>query len=212
MGVLLDNARLLDDLRESEERYRTLFEQSRDAIFISRRGQPMDCNQACLDLFGYRLDEVLELGTSDLYADPDDRAELTEAMHEQESVQDFAVRFKKKDGTAMDCLVTATLLRDEQGNEVGVNGIVRDITERIRAEEALRASEVEARRRADQVGAINDIAVTIGSILSLEDLLPYVVTLLRDTFGYYSVNIGLIEMTPTEQHAGGVTITPVDGH
>ena len=193
MGVLLDNARLLDDLRESEERYRTLFEQSRDAIFISRRGQPMDCNQACLDLFGYRLDEVLELGTSDLYADPDDRAELTEAMHEQESVQDFAVRFKKKDGTAMDCLVTATLLRDEQGNEVGVHGIVRDITERIRAEEALRASEVEARRRADQVGAINDIAVTIGSILSLEELLPYVATLLRDTFGYYSVNIGLID-------------------
>ncbi|MCH7720601.1 MAG: PAS domain S-box protein [Planctomycetes bacterium] len=194
MGVLLDNARLLDDLQDGEERYYTLFEQSRDAIFISRRGQVMDCNQACLDLFGYQRDELPELNNSDLYADLDEHVKFSDAMHEQGSVQDFEVRFKKRDGTEMDCLVSATLLRDEHGNEVGVHGIVRDITERIRAEQAVRDSEAEARRRADQMRAINDIAVTVSSILSLEELLPYVVTLLRDTFGYYSVNIGLIDV------------------
>lgn len=193
MAALVDNSLLLEDLQEGEERYYTLFEQSRDAIFISRRGRVVDCNQACLDLFGYRRDQVPELVDADLYADSDEHVKLSETIHRQGSVQDFEVRFKKRDGTEMDCLLTAALLRDENGDEVGVHGIVRDITERIRAEQALRDSEAEARRRAEQMRAINDFAVTVSSILSLEELLPYVVTLLRDTFGYYSVNIGLID-------------------
>ena len=58
-------------LRESEERYRSLFENSMDAIFISGPdGGVIDANQAALDLFGFASGEALASGVGDRYADP----------------------------------------------------------------------------------------------------------------------------------------------
>jgi PAS domain S-box-containing protein len=140
-------------LQESEERYRTLFEQSKDAIFITRDGVVMDTNQASLDLFGYTREQAIGLEVGNVYANADERGKFLEELQKHGSVKDFELRLMKKDGTKIDCLLTAALRELPDSDSVEIQGTIRDITERKRAEEALRQSE-ERLRRAQQAGRL----------------------------------------------------------
>jgi len=123
-------------LRKSEEEYRSLFEQSRDAIYLStREGRFIDVNQSMLDLFGYTREELLETDARDIYVEPADRDRFQQEIEQKGSVLDYEVRFRKKDATPMDCLLTATVRRAGDGSILGYQGIIRDISERKRAEE-----------------------------------------------------------------------------
>ncbi len=127
------------ELSESEERYRALFEDSRDAIFVSSAdGKVVDGNQAALDIFGFTREEAIGSDIGDMYVDPADRGRFREEVSQKGSVRDFEVKLRKRDGTEMYCLLTATRRRAEDGSNLGVQGTVRDITERKQAEEALR--------------------------------------------------------------------------
>jgi diguanylate cyclase (GGDEF)-like protein/PAS domain S-box-containing protein len=129
-------------LRESEERYRNLFETARDAIYITRPdGQFIEANQSAIELFGYDPDEITALNARDLYADPEARAEFQRNMQEYGSIRDFEVRLRRKDGTVLDCLVSATEWRSRSGDLIGYQGVIHDITHRKQAEAALRQSE-----------------------------------------------------------------------
>ena len=124
-----------EELGASEERYRTLFEDSSDAIFISKQGEMVAFNRAALDLFGFSLEEALGSNTADRFVGPADQNRFREEIAGLGSVRDFEVKPLKKDGTVMDCLITAS--RRVAGDETSeMQGIVRDITERKQAEEA----------------------------------------------------------------------------
>ena len=125
-------------LRESEERYRLLFEESRDAIYITlRNGEFVGINQSALDLFGYTKEEITRLNINDFYVDPDDRDMFTQTIEQIGFVRDYAVKLRKKDGTEMVCMLTSTVRQDNNGNILGYQGIIRDITDLKRMEEEL---------------------------------------------------------------------------
>ena len=135
-------------LRESEEKYRSLYNDSRDAIYItSRDGKFLDANQALLDLFGYTKEELLdEVNVKDTYVRAVDRERFQKEIEKKGSVRDYEITLRKKDWTKMDCLVTATVRRSAKGEILGYQGIIRDITTYRIAQEALK--EREARYRA----------------------------------------------------------------
>jgi PAS domain S-box-containing protein len=134
----INNMNSYQALRESEEKYRTLFEDSRDAIYISTpAGAFIDVNQATLDLFGYTRQEMMRLNTQEVYVEPADRPRFQRAIEHAGSVRDFEVKLRKKDGREMDCLIAATVQRAKDGGILSYQGIVRDITERKRAERLL---------------------------------------------------------------------------
>ncbi len=119
-------------IHESEERFRSLFEHSIDAIYIGRPdGTVIDVNQAWLDLFGYSRDDLDGITASGFYADPADRADFVRRMEETGFVRD-EVRFRKKDGTVFDCQRVQVARRDEHGNIVAYQGIQRDVTQQKR--------------------------------------------------------------------------------
>ncbi len=123
-------------LSESEERYRTLFEDSRDAIFISSGdGKLVEGNQAALDLFGFTRDEAIGLDVGERFVDPSDRERFRAEMGRVGSVRGFGVKLRQKDGTEIDCLLAATRQFDSEGKSLGVRGIIHDISERKHAEE-----------------------------------------------------------------------------
>jgi len=135
-----------EELRENEKKYRILFENSKDPIYITtREGDIIDANQSHLDLFGFTREEIFEWKAQDTYANPDDRFRFKKELEENGSVKDFEVKLKKKDGTEMDCLITATVRRSKGGDILGYQGIIRDITERKQTEEALQESELWVR-------------------------------------------------------------------
>ncbi|MFN8454408.1 MAG: PAS domain S-box protein [Anaerolineae bacterium] len=120
-------------LRTSEERYRTIFEQSRDMIYITaREGEFLAVNQAGLDLFGYTHDEMIGLNIAEVYTNPAERLTFQQEIEQKGSLKDYEIKFHHKNGAKMDCLVSATLWQDQEGHILGYQGIMRDITQQKR--------------------------------------------------------------------------------
>jgi PAS domain S-box-containing protein len=141
-----------EPLRENGERYRRLFEESRDAIVVnSPSGEFLDFNQATLDLFGYTSEEMQRIKAQELYADPSVRERFRQEIERHGAVHDFELRARRKDGTELDCLLTSTLWTAHDGRVLGYGGIIRDITEPKRAAQAL----AERSRRLEVIGAVS---------------------------------------------------------
>ena len=135
---ITERKRAEEALRESEKRYRTLFEDSIDAIYITTRdGAFIDANQSMLDLLGYTREEMVDLNAQQLYADPMNSKSFIKNIEQKGFVRDFEVTLCRKDGTEIDCLFNVSMRRTDDGSILGYQGIIRDITERKRAEEAL---------------------------------------------------------------------------
>ncbi len=133
-------------LRESEEKYRSLFEDSKDGVYItSLEGRFLSVNQSIAELLGYSRKELIDLDVNDLYVCPEDRIRFHETIKRDGSVRDFEAKLRKRDGTEMDCLLTSTVRRGQNGSIAGYQGIIRDITQQKTAEaEILRAQKLES--------------------------------------------------------------------
>ena len=167
-GSLLENAHLLERMRESEERYRTLFEQSNDAILTTSEASITDINQAALSLLGFTSEEETEgANIRDLFADPDDQDLLDALLTERNSVNEHEIQFRRQDGSEFDGLVTATRLWAEDGRRIGTQAIIRDVTERNVQERALVESEEAARLLAHESSVMAEIGRIIGSSLDI---------------------------------------------
>ena len=129
-------------LLEREEKYRNLFAESRDAVYItSRDGKLLDANPALLKLFGLTREEMIgKLNVKELYVYPCDREKFKHEVEQKGFSRDYEVKLRKKNGIEMDCLLTATVRRSNDGGILGYHGIIRDITQRKRTEEEIHRS------------------------------------------------------------------------
>ena len=131
-------------LIESEQRYRRIFEDSLDALFVSSvDGKILDINPAGLKMFGYSsLEEIQKIDISkDLYKDPEQRQHYLQQMHKTGSVKDYEIRIKKKDGSEIIVLESVTTVHDEQGKVAAFRGVMRDVTEKRALEQQLRQAQ-----------------------------------------------------------------------
>jgi PAS domain S-box-containing protein len=136
----IDLRQEMEERKEAEEKYAQLFEDSKDAVFITTpSGKFLDLNPAGIDLFGYESkEEILETEIArDIYLNPSDRQEFRDMITNQGHVIDFEIRCKRKDGQPIIVQETATAIRDKNGNIVAYQGIIRDITERKELERQL---------------------------------------------------------------------------
>ncbi|MBX6365196.1 MAG: PAS domain S-box protein [Gemmatimonadetes bacterium] len=132
-------------LRESEQRFRAIFEQARIGIALSSiDGRLVDCNRALAEMLGYSREELRQLHFSEVTVLADLPRELAMAgsllRGERESYT-LEKRYVRKDGEIVHAHLTVSLMSDADGTPVHVVVLVEDITERTRIEEALRASE-----------------------------------------------------------------------
>lgn len=127
-------------LCESEARYHQLFAASPDAVFVlDRAGRFLDCNQIATQRYGYSRAELLQLTAQDLAA-PDLREQAATRVKEAMTTGGaFEWQHRRKDGSELPVEISAKPL--EIGGQMLVLANVRDITERKRAETALRESE-----------------------------------------------------------------------
>lgn len=133
-----------DDLKESEKRYRRIFEESKDVIFVStKEGRFLDMNPAGLQLFGYSsLEDIQKIDIPlNLYQNHSDRIKYLERIKEFGFVKDYELTLKKKDGSEVIVLETTTAIYDDEKNIIACRGIMRDVTEKRRLEEQLNQAQ-----------------------------------------------------------------------
>src|SRR5262249_45143627 len=137
---------------DTERRYRTLFEKANDAIFLETEDDDIIAvNQQACELLGYSREELLAMKVSDLQA-PEGRGPRGGVIKgELERHQDnrFEGLDLHQDGRRIPVEITDAVI-EENGKRL-VLSIVRDITERKQAEEALRSALLEVQRLRDQL-------------------------------------------------------------
>ena len=129
------------ELKESEEKFRNLFERVQHGLFIStKEGRFLDCNQALVEMAGYDdKEEFLTIDIPrDLYVNKEDRRKFQKLIEKQGFVKDLEVEFKKKNGEKVTVLLTAHAQRDEKGAIIGYEGLNIDISDRKRMERELK--------------------------------------------------------------------------
>ncbi|MBM4087324.1 MAG: PAS domain S-box protein, partial [Planctomycetes bacterium] len=125
-------------LRESERRYRTLFEAVPVGIGIAdAEGNPVAANPAMLALLGYTLDDLKTAGIRSVYANPGDRDALNAALRESGRLRDWEVSLRRKDGGILDVLLNVELA-EVDGKPVRITN-ARDVTARKQAEAKYRS-------------------------------------------------------------------------
>ncbi|HYR59118.1 MAG TPA: PAS domain S-box protein, partial [Chthoniobacteraceae bacterium] len=135
--------RIEEDLREAEEKYRSIFENAIEGIFQSTQdGSYMSVNPALAEIFGYAsADEMISSVTHigrQLYVDPNRRQQFAAMIAEKGSVKDFESEVRRKDGSTIWVSERARAVRDIDGKLLYYEGTVEDSTARRDAEGAIR--------------------------------------------------------------------------
>ena len=144
--------RIERDLQESETKFRTLFNESRDAVYITtREGTLLDVNRSFRELFGYGEEDVANLNIISIYVNPHDRETFRRHIEQEGFVKNYEVKMQKSDGEEMVCLITAAVRRASDGKVMGYQGNIRDITEQRRTEQAIVRAKEEWERTFDTV-------------------------------------------------------------
>ncbi len=134
-------------LRESEAKFRWLFENVPDGIYLSTPGGKLvDVNKTLVQMLGYNSKEELLAAdiANELYMDPSERAFWVQKLETSGKLHNVELYLKRKDGSTFIVRENAHLLTDKHG-EFYYEGTLTDITELKEAEKALRSSEIRFR-------------------------------------------------------------------
>ena len=136
-AIAIERSRAEESMRESEARYRNLFETVVDGVYQTcADGRLISANPALVDMLGYSSEEEFGavVSLTSLYANPEDRLTLFDRLRRDGSVRNFEYRLRRKDGREIVVIENARAVYDENGKISSYEGTITDITERKRAE------------------------------------------------------------------------------
>jgi len=142
-------------LRESEERYRGIFESIQD-VYVEvtmEEGKILEISPSIEALGGYRREQMLGKSLFSFFTHPRTHAKLLRALAENESVSEYEVTFVAREGREVPCSLSVKAVMDREGIPWKLIGTMRDITERKDAEERLRLQ--------DRLAAVGQLAAGI---------------------------------------------------
>ena len=128
-------------LRKSEEKYKDLVDSTLDGIFqVNSEGVFTMMNRSGARIFGYEApEEIIGRNALEYWRDPKDRAVYREELKIKKVVSAYPMRARKKNGEPLELESSSRTIEDESGNFLGIEGILRDVTERKRMEEDMRS-------------------------------------------------------------------------
>jgi PAS domain S-box-containing protein len=195
VGLLTESFnRMIQDLkqseqatREAEQKYRMIFENSKDMVFItSVDGKFVEINQAGVEMLSYAdKEELMKTSVKDCYFNAEGREKFQIEVARKGFAKDFEIKLKKKDGTPLDCLITATARKNGNGDIIGYEGTVKDISGRKRMEE-------ELYQRTKELETLYDLNVLINQTLDIDKVLPMALERVLNLTGFEMGTIYLV--------------------
>ena len=140
-------------LQQSELRFKRLFEQSNDAIIIHQAGKILDVNHKTCEMLGYNEEKLLSMSVPDLHPEEDRHAarKRVDPAHRAEAIL-FETGLVRADGKIIDVEISSRII--DRKNSI-IQGILRDITERKRAEADLQKAKQEEEEANQELREIN---------------------------------------------------------
>ncbi len=149
-------------LRESEGKYRELYENAPNAYFSIKSDQIIkNCNKAAEELLGYSRDELLNMKVFDLYADNEEgiikAKKIFKAFLKGQNIRDQELLMKKKNGDLVWINLTVNPVLDNKGNVIESRSMVIDILKHKEYEETLRKLAHSLNGRVEELKCLNNI-------------------------------------------------------
>jgi len=128
-------------LRESEEKYRAIFESFHDVYYrTDRKGLVTIISPSVRTHAGWDPEDIIGHPVTDFYRDPSKRETFREKLKESGVINDYELKLLSKDGRVIDVSVSSKIIFNKDGKPTGVEGVLRDITDRKHAEEQVKSS------------------------------------------------------------------------
>ncbi|MBW2237511.1 MAG: PAS domain S-box protein [Deltaproteobacteria bacterium] len=179
----------LEKLQKSEEKYRTIFERSRDAIILTNpSGKIVEVNQAGVHILGYQTqEEVLALeSTAKLFVEKEDFIDLQKRVSQEGFVVEYETRLLDENNSGFDALITSNVTVDVTGQITGYVLIIRDITKR-------KIAQQQIEKRNIRLDILNSISKTVSSSLNLDEILSSTIDKTLEVLESDSVRIYLLD-------------------
>lgn len=131
----LERSTTLKALRASEKKYRSIFEKSKDVVFVTdNQLNFVDVNEAVSYLLGYERKDVFPISLYDLLDVPQQKTQLKQSLEQREEINDWEVVLNTKNGEKKICILTLTPEDDKE--DYHIQGIIHDITNLKKVEKA----------------------------------------------------------------------------
>jgi PAS domain S-box-containing protein len=179
----------ITDRRTAEEKYRLLFEQVQEGVYVaSRDGRLIDCNDAFVQMLGYATrDELMVLNVdSEICVDSRQRETFLREIEAHNYVRNFEISMRRKDGSLLLVAESSFVTRDGTGSIERYQSFALDVTEKRRAEE-------EMRRRNRELNALNAMAVVAAQSFDLDEILNLTLRQVVTLFGAESGSMYLCD-------------------
>jgi two-component system, sensor histidine kinase and response regulator len=175
-----ERKRVEKELRQTEAKYRSIFENAVDGIFqTTPEGQYLSVNPALACIYGYETPEELMASLTDisgqLYVDASRRGEFVRLLYEHNTVTGFESQVYRRDSKVIWITETARAVRDASGALLYYEGIVEDISERKQAEEELQKAKIAAESAANAKSEFlanmsHELRTPLNGIMGMTDL------------------------------------------
>jgi PAS domain S-box-containing protein len=153
---ITDRKKTEDLLIRSEEKYRKIFENVQDIFYQADiEGRIVEISPSIERYSGFKPEELIGMKVEDVYLDPGDRAELMKVLVLKGEVEDYIVRLKTKIGKVVFASANIHIMPGPDGNPIGIEGSLRDVSERITAEEKLKENEKLLRKQNEEYATLN---------------------------------------------------------
>jgi PAS domain S-box-containing protein len=131
----------LELLRQSEEKYRRFFENAQDVFYLTdTEGRILEISPSIKRYSGYKPEELIGKQIESIYLNPFDKDVLHKILSSKGGITDNVVRLKIKDAGAVYVSASVQMLYGADGSPIGVEGSMRDVTQRFVTEEKLKAT------------------------------------------------------------------------
>lgn len=135
-----ERKRIEKDLRKSEQKYRNIFKNIQDIFFQTDiRGNIIEISPSVEKYFGINPNELIGKSVDTLYGDHEDSEKLFKVLYENGEVIDYEIKLKDYSNNLKYISANVHLIHDSNNNPIGIEGALRDITERKNAENAIQS-------------------------------------------------------------------------